>query len=68
VVLGQTKLLERCTCSNLDLCGYDVDTSDLLGDGVLDLDTGVDLPMESAYVYRSVERGLYFNKIIPILR
>jgi hypothetical protein len=43
VVLGQTELLERSTGSNLDLCGHDVDTSNLLGDGVLDLDTRVNL-------------------------
>jgi hypothetical protein len=42
VVLGQTELLKRCTSSNLDLCGNDVDTSDFLSDGVLDLDTRVD--------------------------
>ena len=36
-VLGKAKLLERCTGSDLDLCSYDIDTSDLLGDCVLDL-------------------------------
>jgi hypothetical protein len=43
VVLSQAKLLERCTSCNLDLCGDNVDTGDFLGNGVLDLDTGVDL-------------------------
>ena len=43
VVLGQAKLLERCTCCDLNLCRNNVDTGDLLGDGVLDLDTGVNL-------------------------
>jgi len=43
VVLGQAKLLERCACCNLDLCRDDVDTGDLLGNSVLDLDTRVDL-------------------------
>jgi hypothetical protein len=37
VVLGQTKLFEGSTSSNLDLCGDDIDTGDFLGDGVLDL-------------------------------
>ena len=41
VVLGQTKLLERCTGGDLDLSCNDIDTSDLLSDGVLDLDTGI---------------------------
>lgn len=43
VVLSQAKLLKRGTGRNLDLSGDDIDTSDLLGDGVLNLDTGVDL-------------------------
>ena len=42
MVLSQTKLLKRCTSSDLDLGCNDIDTSDLLGDGVLDLDTRVD--------------------------
>lgn len=42
VVLGQTELLKGRTSSNLDLSSDDVDTSDLLCDGVLNLDTGVD--------------------------
>jgi hypothetical protein len=42
VVLGQTKLLKRCTSGDLDLSCNDIDTCDFLGDGVLDLDTGVD--------------------------
>lgn len=43
VLLGQTKLLEGHTSSNLDLSGDNVDTSDLFGNGVLNLDTRVDL-------------------------
>lgn len=42
VVLGKTKLFEGDTCGNLDLGSNDIDTGDLFGDGVLDLDTGVD--------------------------
>ena len=41
VVLGQTKLLERCTSGDLDLSCHNINTSDLLSDGVLDLDTRV---------------------------
>jgi hypothetical protein len=41
VVLSQTKLLERRTSGDLNLSSNDIDTSDLLSDGVLDLDTGV---------------------------
>jgi hypothetical protein len=37
MVLGQTELLERCTSSDLDLCRNNIDTSDLFGNGVLDL-------------------------------
>jgi hypothetical protein len=43
VVLSQTKLLKRCTSGDLNLSCDNIDTSDLFGDGVLDLDTGVDL-------------------------
>jgi len=42
-VLGQAKLCQCCTGSDLDLSRNDIDTSDFFGDGVLDLDTGVDL-------------------------
>lgn len=42
VFLGQAKLGKGDTSSNLDLGSDDIDTSDLLSDGVLDLDTGVD--------------------------
>src|SRR5690242_1362678 len=42
VVLGQTELLKGRTSSNLDLSSDNVDTSDLLCDGVLNLDTWVD--------------------------
>lgn len=41
--MGQTELLKRCTSGDLDLSSNDIDTRDFLGDGVLDLDTGVDL-------------------------
>jgi len=37
MVLGQTELFEGCTSSDLDLGGYNIDTSDFLGNGVLDL-------------------------------
>lgn len=43
VLLGQAKLLESHTSSNLDLSGDNVDTGDLFGNGVLNLDTRVDL-------------------------
>jgi hypothetical protein len=43
VILSQAKLLERCTSCDLNLRRNNVDTGDLLGDGVLDLNTGVDL-------------------------
>lgn len=42
-VLSQTKLGQRSTGSNLDLGSNDIDTSNLLSDGMLDLDSGVDL-------------------------
>lgn len=42
-VLSQSKLLECGASGNLDLGGNDIDTGDLLGDCVLDLDTWVDL-------------------------
>lgn len=42
-VLGETKLAQSSTSGNLDLSSDDVDASDLLSDGVLDLDTRVDL-------------------------
>jgi hypothetical protein len=42
VVLGQTELLEGSTSGDLNLSSDNVDTSDLLSDGVLDLDTRVD--------------------------
>ena len=42
-VLGEAQLLEGGTGGDLDLGGDDVDARDLLSDGVLDLDTGVDL-------------------------
>lgn len=41
VVLSQAKLFKRCTCCDLNLCRNNVDTGDLLGDGVLDLDTRI---------------------------
>jgi hypothetical protein len=43
VLLGQAELSKGDSGSDLDLSGDNVDTGDLLGDGVLDLDTGVDL-------------------------
>lgn len=43
VLLSQAELLEGDTRSDLDLGSDNVDTGDLFGDGVLDLDTGVDL-------------------------
>jgi len=43
VILSQAELLKRCACSNLDLCRDNIDSSNFLGDGVLDLNTGVDL-------------------------
>ena len=42
-ILGETELRKRGTSRDLDLCCDDVDTGDLLGDRVLDLDTRVDL-------------------------
>jgi hypothetical protein len=50
VVLGQTKLLKRGTGCDLNLSRDNIDTRDLLGDGVLNLDTGVDPEMESVYM------------------
>ena len=43
VFLGKTELFKGDTSSNLDLGSNDIDTSDFLGDSVLDLDSGVDL-------------------------
>lgn len=42
VVLSQAKLLKRCTSSNLNLRSNDIDAGNLLGNGVLDLNTWVD--------------------------
>jgi len=42
-VLSKTKLLQRCTSSNLNLCSNNINTCDLFRDGVLDLNSGVDL-------------------------
>lgn len=42
-VLGEAELLERGTSCNLNLCCDNVDAGDFFGDGVLDLNTGVDL-------------------------
>lgn len=42
-VLGEAELGEGGAGGDLDLGGDDVDARDLLGDGVLDLDAGVDL-------------------------
>jgi hypothetical protein len=42
-VLGQSKLLKTSSGSNLDLGGNNINSGNLLGDSVLDLDTGVDL-------------------------
>jgi len=43
VFLGETELFKGDTSSNLDLSSDDIDSSDFLGDSVLDLDSGVDL-------------------------
>ena len=56
-VLGQTKLLERSTSSNLDLSGDNVDARDFLGDGVLHLDTRVDLDKVVAVLLVHEELG-----------
>jgi hypothetical protein len=37
MILGQTELLERCTCGDLDLSCNDIDACNFLGDSVLDL-------------------------------
>jgi hypothetical protein len=42
-VLGKTELAQSSTSGDLDLSSDNVDSSDLLSDGVLDLDTRVDL-------------------------
>jgi len=42
-VLSETKLWQGRARSNLDLSSNDINASDLLGNGVLDLDSGVDL-------------------------
>jgi hypothetical protein len=42
-VLGQAELCKCCTGSNLNLGCYNINASDFLGNGVLDLDTGVNL-------------------------
>lgn len=39
-LLRQTKFGQRSASSDLDLCGNNVDAGDLLGDRVLDLDSG----------------------------
>ena len=59
VVLSQAKLLERCTSGDLDLSCNDVDTSDLLGDCVLDLDTRVDfwLLLADTLHYKQTNEG-----------
>jgi hypothetical protein len=42
MLLGKTELFEGDTSSNLDLGSNDIDTGNFLGNGVLDLDSGVD--------------------------
>lgn len=42
VILSQTELLKGSACGNLDLCGNNIDASDFFGNGVLNLNTGVD--------------------------
>lgn len=42
-VLGQAELLEGSTCGNLNLSCDNIDAGNLLSDGVLDLDSRVDL-------------------------
>ena len=42
-VLGKSKLSQSGTCSDLDLSSNEINASDLLGNCVLDLNTGVDL-------------------------
>jgi hypothetical protein len=56
-ILGKTKLLQGCSGSDLDLGGNDVDARDLLGDGVLDLDAGVDLDEVVAVLLVNQELG-----------
>lgn len=56
-LLRQAQLLERGTGSNLDLGGDDINTRDLFGDGVLDLDTGVDLDEVVAVLLVDQELG-----------
>lgn len=40
VILGQTKLFQGSTGSDLNLCSYNIDTCDFFCDGVLDLAIG----------------------------
>jgi hypothetical protein len=42
-VLSQTQLLQRSTSRDLNLCSHNINTGNLLSDGVLDLNTRVDL-------------------------
>ena len=58
MVLGQSELLERGTCGDLDLCGNDVNAGDFFCDGVLDLTIGL-LDVEIAgLAVKTYMRGL----------
>lgn len=57
VVLGETELLEGNTSSDLDLRSDNVDTGDLFGNGVLDLDSRVDLDKVVAVLLVDQELG-----------
>jgi hypothetical protein len=61
VVLGQTELLERGTGGDLDLCCYDIDTRDFLGDGVLNL-AGI----SSVYFQNNCQGVTYMRGLISI--
>ena len=56
-VLGKTELLKGGASGDLDLSGNDIDTGNLLGDGVLDLDSGVDLDEVVAVLLVDQELG-----------
>lgn len=62
-VLGEAKLLEGGASRDLDLRRDNVDAGDLLGDGVLDLDTGVDLDEIVAVLLIDEELGLRTSNV-----
>jgi hypothetical protein len=66
VILSQTKLLKGGACSNLNLCGNDINTSDLFGNGMLNLDTWVD-PARALALAREIMLAYVLDEVVAVL-